>query len=241
MSDAAKAKQWVEDGRPRYPSYGMAGGTKMEADAQDRWVAKYGRDPQAHVVTTPSIPESPRETHEPSKALSENERLRQFVEGVVEVCAWGRDAWVPIDDGGSVQDWGTKLGLLVPVAHQQPCTDEGCECDGATELLQFAWKVAPHNPESVVLESPAAPENQKNTCEGCDQPYCTGGAPQTLKDSTAIQGEAARLSPEQLEDADTLHDYEVMDAERRAEADRSPVVSGPVDQHQGYHSKGEQG
>lgn len=70
----------------------------------------------------------------------EAKRLRSFVEGVVEVCAWGRYAHVPIGDGGSVQDWATKLGILVPVPHEQPCRNGACECDGATELLQFAWK-----------------------------------------------------------------------------------------------------
>lgn len=78
-------------------------------------------------------------------AESEVERLRKFVEGVVELCAWGRAAFIE-EDGGSVQDAAVRLGLLVPIAHAQPCAIEGCECDGATSLFQFAWRV----PETLV-------------------------------------------------------------------------------------------
>lgn len=45
LSDKDRALAWVRDGCPQFPSFGMAGGTKMEADAQDAWVAKYGRRP----------------------------------------------------------------------------------------------------------------------------------------------------------------------------------------------------
>ena len=45
MSTPEQIAAWHRDGKPSFPSYGMAGGTKMEADAQARWIAKYGRDP----------------------------------------------------------------------------------------------------------------------------------------------------------------------------------------------------
>ena len=69
-------------------------------------------------------------------------RLREFVERIVTLCEWGPSAFYS-DSDEDVHDHATRLGLFVTVPHVQPCQDESCGCDGATELLNFAWSAAP--------------------------------------------------------------------------------------------------
>ena len=71
--------------------------------------------------------------------------LREFAERVVSLCPWGPTAWIG-EDEEEIQDAGSRLGVFVERPHPQPCTVDGCECDGSPTLLHFAWRAPPPAP-----------------------------------------------------------------------------------------------
>lgn len=68
--------------------------------------------------------------------IEERDRLRQFVGRFIQEHAWGRE---PEPDGGDVQDAAQDLGIIVKVAHPQPCENEACNCEGSDYLFYLAW------------------------------------------------------------------------------------------------------
>jgi hypothetical protein len=73
-----------------------------------------------------------------NEALVELKQLRTFVQGLIEGVCWGYGAFEDLD-GGDVQDEAVKLGILVEIAHPQPCEIELCNCEGSDKLYQLAW------------------------------------------------------------------------------------------------------
>ena len=61
--------------------------------------------------------------------------LRTFIENIIN---WNRVEYL---DGGDVQDEAERMGILVQVPHQLPCTVENCGCEGeyVDYLYQFGW------------------------------------------------------------------------------------------------------
>lgn len=75
-------------------------------------------------------------------ADAERDRLRRFAEAVITPCEWGPFAHgVESDEDISVA--AERFGIFREVLHAQPCTIEGCECDGSPTLLRFAWAGPP--------------------------------------------------------------------------------------------------
>lgn len=69
----------------------------------------------------------------------EVQRLREYVEASLELSLWSAFAFAKEPE--DLFDAAMRLGILVTVPHAQPCEVEECECDGTTELCQFAWRV----------------------------------------------------------------------------------------------------
>lgn len=70
-----------------------------------------------------------------AKLKAERDRLRLFVGSVVKEYCWEiRDL-----NGGDVQDLAEKHGLIVKVAHAQPCEIEECNCEESDYLYHLAW------------------------------------------------------------------------------------------------------
>ena len=74
----------------------------------------------------------------------ERDNLRNFIESVIESECWGRVEYL---DGGSVQDEAERMGILVQVPHELPCSKEvcGCEGEGVDCLYYFHWRLSTLN------------------------------------------------------------------------------------------------
>lgn len=74
----------------------------------------------------------------------ERDNIRAFVENMIKCECWGRVEYL---DGGSVQDEAERMGILVQVPHELPCSKEFCGCEGedADYLYNFHWRISTLN------------------------------------------------------------------------------------------------